>query len=1244
MLLKSVNTESKFMRFVKYAALSCCLTLTAPSHAEDIEIYSNVFDAGGTIGTSPETLNPNILFILDNSGSMNDLVLQAVGGDSYSYDSTQDYGNSPDDNLYIYSSSLEYTGSHVTNTQNQCQAQRDWIAANPDNPLFYDKVVQWERYFRNGDWRYRWTGDLQTQPDSSRIIECQDDRGVHSTTYSTVSIAGNCRGGCSSSTPNYRDYSNREPYGNGTNNVYLVPANFHDYMESLADQGVTFGGSATDCVDEGDILQDTNGTRYECARKMTIMKAALNNALDSFNDVNVGLMNFNSNGYATSDGSYAGPSNGRDGGTIVRAVQNINTPTVRQALKDEVAAMSPGGWTPLAETMYEGYRYFAGATRLYGETRDHDAAHAPGNSPVRYKSPIVNECQDNNIVLLSDGLPTFDQDADSAISNLMTSGSCRFDDPSTYSDDQNGITDASCLDDLAGYMANTDMSSTVRGDNPVYTYTIGFNIDTPVLGDAADAGRPPGAAPGSGYFRANDILQLENAFRTIVGQIQEVDADTFVAPAVTVNAFNRLQNREDIYYVVFKPNSNARWNGNLKKYKVTSDAKIVDANNNDAISESTGFFKDEAQSFWSDEADGPNVIEGGMAEKRGRNRDLYGSLGANNTVTLLTANTPSDSVARFIDQVVDTAGIDIGEIGSGDDRDDNIENIAAWTIGTDVDNDGGAGDDAPNYFVGDNIHSQPYVLSYGTSDTDPRDIIFFTSNQGLLHAVTGADRGGVPGGTEAWAYVPDADLFENFGNYYNRSTDKVYGLDSEMSFSVTRNPTTNAVTKAHLFFGQRRGGNKLFAVDVTNAVSTGTPVAKLWTIEGGSGDFDRLGQTWSEPVVSKINYCQGTTCGLKDVIIFSGGYDDAYDDPAVNAAARSGNVLGNAIYIVDAANGDLLWMAGSTVEDSNRDLVIPQMTHSIPSKPTALDVTKDGATDILFFTDITGQVFRIDFKASPTGDNSISSSNNAGRVAGGMIADLSQSGADRRFFNPVDVTLLPRDTSGAPARYALVTGSGYRAKPLEAETYGNRLYVIYDQNIFEPLYDEDLDPSLDGDADKEPVYLYARNAVGQAAVIDMDVSQGDLGEVNSSTPLDINGAHKYGFYANVTETAEKLITPTLISDFRAIAVSYVPADRSNPSGTGANSGTCSAGVGTSNAYEFNLLTGELEKTELVKPGLTAEPVVIYVLETDPDTGEESLKPIVIIGTEPFEGEDFDLTNLKLGKAEKRAWWERGRSN
>jgi len=165
--------------------------------------------------------------------------------------------------------------------------------------------------------------------------------------------------------------------------------------------------------------------------------------------------------------------------------------------------LTPSGNTPLTESLYEAYRYYSGETRLYGSGSSTDAGALSGGS---YDSPITNECQDNNIVLLSDGLPTADQFADNEISAIVP-GTCNFDDTSTDEDDQDG-NGGSCLDDLAGYMANTDLipDADVVGNNPVFTYTIGFTSDIPLLQAAADAGRRPGALPGSGYFLANDTV------------------------------------------------------------------------------------------------------------------------------------------------------------------------------------------------------------------------------------------------------------------------------------------------------------------------------------------------------------------------------------------------------------------------------------------------------------------------------------------------------------------------------------------------------------------------------------------------------------------------------------------------------------------------------------------------------------------------------------------------------------------
>jgi type IV pilus assembly protein PilY1 len=1223
------------LKYTKILLASTLLTFSVGAQADDIDIYTGIFNAEASTGTSPSEVNPNVMFILDDSGSMNSFVLlPVVGPDSATYDSTVDYGEdgdaADDSYVYLYDSNMDYLNRRVTDNQNKCQAQRNWVAANPNNPIFLDQAVQWRPNNRD---KWRWESSYGTSSDNNQVLDCADDRGVHALTTTTTSWPRNCKRGCNSSTPSYfagAPPNNRNPYRRASNSN-LVTGNYHDYLVARAAElgSVSSGTRASDCRDEDEVLVNDGEVVGQCNRKLTVMKRAMNNAVDSFNDVNVALMDFNRNSSGGTD----------HGGTQIKASGDINDATFLREFKDVLDNMASGGNTPLAESLYEAFTIFSGNPRVFGEIRDdNDGLVDVSANPIVYKSPIVNECQSNNIVLLSDGEPTADQAADGAISALLGAGnSCSF------GPDYRNNTGASCLDDLAGYMAKADLragSNGIRGINSVYTYTIGFNIDNTMLESAANAGRPPGAALGSGYFRADDILALENAFRRIIGQIQSVDADTFVAPAVTVNAYNRLQNREDIYYVVFKPNTNARWNGNLKKYKVTAEAIIEDKNGNDAISQVTGFFKDQAQSFWSDVVDGADVQAGGLGEQLDINRALYGNLTTTNTVTKLSdAVDAQSSVSRFVSQVVTDGAIDIGvdQTLNTADRLINADKIAAWTLGRDLDDDGGSGTDEPTNFVGDNIHGQPYVLSYGESEDDPQDIIFFTSNQGMLHAITGDDppggQPGLPGGSEVWAYVPDPSLFKNFGDYYNRTTDKVYGLDAEMAFDVTRS-STNAVENAVLYFGQRRGGNKVFAVDVSNATRATSPVSKVWTIDGGTGEFSRMGQTWAEPVVAKIRYCSDLTpadangiCPLKDVVILSGGYDTAYDDVDVTAASLSGSVVGNAVYIVDAEYGNLLWMASNTV-NSARDLAIPEMTHSIPSKPTALDVTKDGAVDLLFLTDIAGQVFRIDFKGSFTDDNSIHAGTNAGKVAGGMIADLSQDSADRRFYNPVDVTLLPPIKGGAPARYALVTGSGYRANPLEAETFGNRFSVVFDANIFEPAYDDV----------NEAFYLYAKNSAGNSAVIDMDHASQDLGVVTSAITLDTAGAHAYGFYAAVSGAGEKIITPTLISDFRAIVVSYLPE-------TGENSTeTCSAGVGSSNAYEFDLLSGVLTKTELVKPGLTAEPVVVYVLSVDPDTSEESLKPIVIIGTEPFKGEDFGLTNLKLGKAEKRAWWEKDRAN
>jgi len=287
----------------------------------------------------------------------------------------------------------------------------------------------------------------------------------------------------------------------------------------------------------------------------------------------------------------------------------------------------------------------------------------------------------------------------------------------------------------------------------------------------------------------------------------------------------------------------------------------------------------------------------------------------------------------------------------------------------------------------------------------------------------------------------------------------------------------------------------------------------------------------------------------------------------------------------------------------------------------------------MFAVDLAGQVFRYDFV--PT-FNTLGVQTGEERT-GGRIADLQENNVNRRFYNPIDAVFLPPTNvddqitgtnDAAPARIALVTGTGYRASPLQAEPAGNRYYVVYDENI--------TGPQRDGTGD--PVYDYVPVGAG-AGTTTREIQANNIPALSTTAPfIRAGNIHQFGYFIPLEDqSAEKIINPSLISSFQLIGVSYLP--------TAVQNNVCSAAPGVSNAYRHDLLTGEQEIIRLQKPGVSAAPVLVFLLVTDPTTGKESLKPVVVIGTEPFDAEEtFNITDPDLGRARKEAWWESGRAN
>ena len=203
--------------------------------------------------------------------------------------------------------------------------------------------------------------------------------------------------------------------------------------------------------------------------------------------------------------------------------------------------------------------------------------------------------------MLTDGDPTSDSESDSDIRSLAASTSGITDTFCAHSGDN-------CLDEMADVLHNRDINLDLADKQTVESYFISFdpvNLSTSAL-QLLDAAAEKGEG---NHYPANNARELTEIFTQIIGEILAVNT-TFTSPAVSVNAFNRTTNLDQLYYTIFEPNQRVHWDGNLKRFKLDFDDDnneiITDGNGDEAISAQTGFFKDTAQSFWTSNADAPD--------------------------------------------------------------------------------------------------------------------------------------------------------------------------------------------------------------------------------------------------------------------------------------------------------------------------------------------------------------------------------------------------------------------------------------------------------------------------------------------------------------------------------------------------------------------------------------------------------------------------------------------------------------
>jgi type IV pilus assembly protein PilY1 len=347
----------------------------------------------------------------------------------------------------------------------------------------------------------------------------------------------------------------------------------------------------------------------------------------------------------------------------------------------------------------------------------------------------------------------------------------------------------------------------------------------------------------------------------------------------------------------------------------------------------------------------------------------------------------------------------------------------------------------------------------------------------------------------------------------------------------------------------------MYALDVTaNVTSTsGTVVPKfLWRIQGGTGSYARMGQTWSQPQLTKISISDGSGgTTTKDVLVFGGGYDTALDDKNVYDPSDNSNndFLGNAIYIADPTDGSVIMDISGA--GSGADIIVSDMQYSIPSRVRLMDSNGDGLTDRLYVGDTGGQVWRVDL------DPEIAAGNEADTVIA-KLADVSTATNQRRFFEPPAVVQV-RDTVYSDTSeydYVLI-GSGYRAHPLNTDVK-DRFYAFRDRTIT-------TFGLPDGDSDNVSEASDNYPQTGGTAYADGDLVDVTTSALDATDASDLAADGWFYDFTTAGSSAEKVLSAATVTSGAVVFTTFKP-------NTISITDPCQGGVGNATAYNLDILS------------------------------------------------------------------------
>lgn len=878
-----------------------------------------------------------------------------------------------------------------------------------------------------------------------------------------------------------------------------------------------------------------------------------------------------------------------------------------------------------------------------------------------YISPMTAECQSNYVVFMSDGRPEgwntiYDYPASRSLIETKIGKAC-VDSPSGYPA-------GTCGPELAEYLANEDQNTTLDGKQTIETFTIAFALSDPdgtkYLKSLAEAGHlkvadnanqlrnalqqviaqatsvnktvvtepvyaaanpmgtanlvaqaatdktnplvstwalwksflnnpdlaqammnliepsiftggsPSLAATNNNFFKANNVKDLTEAFTSIIGRVQS-SSSSFTSPTYKVDPSSYLAHSDEVFIPVFKRTPNAAWKGNLKKFKL-QDGVIVGksvATPTEPAVDAKGQFLDSAWDFWGAAASGSDVTGGGVANLLDpASRKLY-----TNTSSALTE----------LNSLTADIKASLGDAAMADaDRDALLQFIKGYE----------ADGTTARHHLGDIMNSKPVMVR----DSNNKAYVLTGSNEGYLHAFD------TETGIEKWAFMPSV-LLKNIKTFYDNPITKnhIYGVDGPLTVWYFDKNNDGQIKvddedKIYLYFGLRRGGSAYYALDITDM---GEPKL-VWQIDNTTTGFSGLGESWSKPALAKMRIADTDAASgnvLKDVLVFGGGFDPVLEEE--DPTKRAAHTKGLGVYIVDAHAGSLLWsLNGDSISSQGGSAFTSvAVQHSVPGDIRVLDMDRNGALDRLYFGDTGGHIWRVDMDVDVK-DTEASTLYDYSKARLTKFADLGGSAADKRmFYYEPDVSVVKIKGKDL---LTLSIGSGYRSHPL-SETIDDRFYVLIDRKPF-------ADPDT-------AVFPIQETSV----LVNVDTL--------SATNNLLTDATLNGWYYDLPNKAEKVLASPLTFMNKIVFTSFAIAEE----GT-AKTGTCDVSTSVGRAYVMDLFSGAaVASIDPEKPDEKVRSTVIS-LDEIPDTPQLVFKqPQAAAGGACTETDCVQGLEVRIGK-------------